>query len=228
MTRIIVVDDQQLLRRGLRMLLSTVDGFEVVGEAADGVEALEVIERERPEVVLSDLRMPRLDGVGLIAAAAARFPGVPVIALTTFDDDDLVQDALGAGAAGFVLKSVSTDALAESIRQVLAGGLVIDPAVARAAMRRPSPAGAATAAAPAPATGAPAGPDASGPHPLDALTPTERLVAERVAAGATNREIAASLFIAEGTVKNHVSALLRKLGRRDRTALALFVHDALR
>lgn len=213
--RILVVDDQQLLRRGLRMLLSTVPGMEVVGEAADGREALAVMRHAAPEVVLCDLRMPGMDGVALAAAARELFPRIPVLVLTVFDDDALVRAALEAGAAGFLLKSVTTDALAEAIRQVRAGGLVIDPAVARTAMRL--------------ASGEPRGtaPPGTARAAIESLTNAERAVARLLARGKTNREIAAALHLAEGTVKNHVSALLRKLACRDRTALALLLHDAL-
>lgn len=207
MTRVLVVDDQQLLRRGLRMLLETVPGIDVVGEAGDGREALALIPSLAPEVVLTDVRMPVMDGLELLAACRERHPGLPVIVLTTFDDQPLVRGALGAGAAGFLLKDVSVDALAEAVQAVADGGMVIDPRVARLAF----------------------GPAAEGPSadPLAVLTRAERSVAELLAAGATNGEIAERLVLAEGTVKNHVSSLLRKLDARDRTALALALYRAL-
>lgn len=211
--RLVLVDDQQLLRRGLAMLLSTVEGVEIVAQAADGAEALAVIARHGPDVVLSDVRMPGIDGIELVERCRGEHPGLPVLLLTTFEDGTAVQGALAAGAAGFLLKDTSTDALAEAIRQVAAGGLVIDPRVARVAM------------------GARADGTAGGTgeqDPLAVLTRTERLVAEHVAEGRTNGEIAAELVLAEGTVKNHVSALLRKLGARDRTALALLLYKVLR
>lgn len=204
--RLLVVDDQQLLRRGLRMLLETEEGLEVVGEAADGREALAVLPRCRPDVVLTDARMPGMDGLELVAALAERHPGLPTLVLTTFDDEAVVLGSLGAGAAGFLLKDVSTDRLAEAIREVTAGGVVIDPRIARIALS--------------------GGENADRDDPLAVLTRTERLVAEHVARGRTNPEIAAELVLAEGTVKNHVSTLLRKLDQRDRTALALVLHRA--
>ena len=200
--RVLVVDDSELLRQGLEMLLGTVEDVEVVATAADGREALAAVNTTRPEVVLTDARMPVLDGIGLVAAMAERHPGIPVIVLTTFDDEALVRAALAAGAVGFLLKDSGVDALVGAMRSVLEGGLVLDPRVARIALR-PEPAA-----------------DAS---PLAVLTRTERAVAVEIASGASNSEIAATLFMAEGTVKNHVSALLRKLDRRDRTALALFL-----
>lgn len=207
MIRIVLVDDQQLLRRGLGLLFETIDDVEVVGEAADGQEALAVIAKVSPEVVLTDARMPGMGGVELVAACAHAHPGLPVLVLTTFDDDDLVRGAIHAGAAGFLLKDSSPDALADAIRAAHSGGLVIDPRVARAAFLR-------TASGEA--------------SPLTLLTPSERAVAEHLAEGATNSEIAAALHLAEGTVKNTVSSLLTKLGQRDRTNLALTLYRALR
>lgn len=221
MIGVLIVDDQQLLRRGVRLLLETVSDRDhegavaVVGEAADGREALAVIARTGPDIVLTDARMPGMDGVALVAACREEFPDLPVIVLTTFDDEPLVRGALAAGAAGFLLKDSSPEALAEAIRAVAAGGLVIDPRVARLAVapdRRRNTA----ARTPQGETDA-----------LAVLTRAERVVATQVARGSTNAEIAAELVLAEGTVKNYVSALMRKLGARDRTALALGLRDAL-
>ncbi|HJB10140.1 MAG TPA: response regulator transcription factor [Candidatus Brachybacterium merdavium] len=210
--RIVLVDDQELLRRGLAMLLSTVEDIDIVGAAADGLEALAVIGKHGPDVVLADVRMPGMDGIELVARCRIDHPGLPVLLLTTFDDEAVVQGSLAAGAAGFLLKDTSTDALAEAIRSVAGGGMVIDPRVTRIAMGRS-------------AEGTLAG--RSGDDPLAVLTRAERLVAEQVAEGRTNTEIAESLVLAEGTVKNHVSALLRKLGARDRTGLALALYKTL-
>ncbi|WP_440710666.1 response regulator transcription factor [Herbiconiux sp. YIM B11900] len=196
--RVMIVDDQELLRRGLRMILETDPEIEVVGEAEDGMRALALIPVLAPDLVLADARMPVLDGIGLVQQCAMSHPGLPVLVLTTFDDARLVRDILDAGAAGFLLKDISTDALTDAIRQVLAGGLVLDPRVARAAVTPVSP---------------------TAGHP--ALTDAEQAVADLVARGLPNAEIAAHLHLAHGTVKNTVSALLRKLGEPDRTALAL-------
>lgn len=201
MIRIVLVDDQELLRRGVRLLLEAAGGIDVVAEAADGHEALAMIAKHQPEVVLADAQMPGMGGVELVRRCAAQHPGLPVVILTTFDTDELVLDGVRAGAAGFLLKDVSPERLAEAITAVRDGGVVIDPRVAGVALRN----------------SATEGED----DPLAVLTRTERLVAAHVAAGRTNGEIAADLVLAEGTVKNHVSALLRKLGARDRTSLAL-------
>ncbi|MGR6742170.1 response regulator transcription factor [Microbacterium arborescens] len=198
--RVLVVDDQELLRRGLRMILETDSGVEVVGEAEDGSRALALIPSLRPDIVLADARMPVLDGLGLVRECAVHHPGLPVLALTTFDDAELVRSLLEAGVAGFLLKDVSADRLLDSIRQVVDGGLVIDPRVARVALNRES------GAAP------PLSPE---------LTPTEQAVAALLALGLQNADIAARLHFAHGTVKNAVSALLRKFGHTDRTSLAL-------
>lgn len=215
--RVLVVDDQELMRRGLTMLLDIEDDIEVVAQAADGQQALAAVRGHGPDVVLTDARMPGMDGVALTEAMATAHPQVPVIVLTTFDDDALVQDALAAGASGFMLKDSSTDDLVHAIRSVRDGGLVLDPRVARAAVGRGRSG----------ARGV-GGDGAASTSPLAVLTRAERLVAGQVARGATNSEIAATLVIAEGTVKNHVSALLRKLGQRDRTSLALLLSRSLR
>ena len=206
--RVVVVDDQELMRRGLTMLLGTEDGVSVVGEAGDGHAALAVIAATAPDIVLTDARMPVMDGVSLAAAVRQAYPELPVVILTTFDDDDLVQRALGAGAAGFLLKDATTEELVLGMRLALKGGLVIDPRVARSAFATR-------------ARGADR--DTTSPEPFAVLTRAEQAVARLVATGATNSEIAQTLFLVEGTVKNHVSALLRKLDQRDRTALALLL-----
>lgn len=203
--RVLVVDDQQLLRRGLTMLLDTVDDVDVVGQAGDGREALDLVASIESDVLLTDVRMPTMDGMELLAACREQYPDLPVVLLTTFDDQDVVRAAIHGGAAGFLLKDSSVDSVAEAIRQAVAGGMMIDPRVARSAFTVP----------------------ADKPGPLASLTPTELQVAELVATGASNAEIAEELFLAEGTVKNHVSTLLRKLDQRDRTRLALFLSREL-
>ena len=203
--RVLLVEDQQLIRRGLVMLLSTVDGIEVTAQAKDGYAALDALADTEVDVILADARMPRMDGVELAAHCARTYPQIPVLILTTFDDDALVQASLSAGASGFLLKNTSVEEVAIALRAVVRGGMVIDPRVARAALHATTPTN----------------------NALVILTRTERVVAELVAKGLTNTEIATRLVLAEGTVKNHVSALLRKLDARDRTALALTLYKAL-
>lgn len=194
--RILIVDDQEILRRGLRMLLELEPGLEVVGEAENGRRALAVLPGTAPDVALVDARMPVLDGAGFTERCRRDHPEVRVLILTTFDDADLIRAQFEAGASGFLLKDVSTDELREAIRQVMRGGTVIDPRVAGslvAPRRDPSP----------------------------ELTATEAAVAELLAQGLSNRSISERLHLAHGTVKNAVSALLRKYGAQDRTVLAL-------
>lgn len=207
--RVLVVDDQQLLRRGLIMLFGTVEGVDVVAQAAHGDEALAVLRAKRIDVVLADAKMPVMDGIELVRQCARSHPGLPVLVLTTFDEPDIVRGAIAAGAAGFLLKDTSIESLAEAVRAVAAGGLVIDPRVARLAFTTD---GSRTAGDESPV--------------LAVLTPTERKVASLVAEGLTNQAIAARMVLAEGTVKNHVSTLLHKLQAPDRTALALTLYKA--
>ena len=208
--RVLVVDDQQLLRRGLVMLFGTVEGVDVVAQAAHGAEALAVLRAKEIDVVLADAKMPVMDGIELVRRCVREHPDLPVLVLTTFDEPDVVQGAVAAGAAGFLLKDTSIESLAEAVRAVAQGGLVIDPRVARLALAAPQNDKTESSMSPV----------------LAILTPTEREVAALVAEGLTNQEIAARMVLAEGTVKNHVSALLRKLQATDRTVLALTLYKA--
>lgn len=204
MIRVCVVDDQTLVRQGIRGLLEVSGEFVVVAEAADGVEALAAVDATEVDVLLLDLRMPRLDGIGVLRALAAR-PSPPVLVLTTFDDDELVVDALRAGARGYLLKDVTLEDLRHAIRTLHAGGNLIQPALTSTLARRLER------------------------HPAEyeridrppPLTPRELDVLRMVASGRSNREIAELLVLAEGTVKNHISSILTKLGVRDRTRATL-------
>ncbi|WP_049578977.1 response regulator transcription factor [Nocardiopsis sp. SBT366] len=207
---VLIVDDQILLRQGLRKLLEIEDGVEVVGDASDGVEALEFLaSAPPPDVALVDARMPRMDGIELITRMRAEHPGVPAVILTTFDDDELVFGGLRAGARGYLLKDVPPEELVLAIRQAARGETVLGGPAADHLV-------AALTAPPAPV-----------PSPVrpSALSEREWEVARVVGTGATNREIARTLFITEGTAKNHVTSILRKLDLRDRTALALWVGE---
>ncbi len=207
---VLIVDDQVLLRQGLRKLLEIEEGVEVVGDAADGVEALEFLaSAPPPDVALVDARMPRMDGIELITRMRADHPGVPAVILTTFDDDALVFGGLRAGARGYLLKDVPPDELVLAIRQAARGETVLGGPAADHLVA---------------ALTAPPAPEPSPVRPA-ALSGREWEVARMVGTGATNREIARTLFITEGTAKNHVTSILRKLDLRDRTALALWVGD---
>lgn len=205
--RILIVDDQTLFREGLRTLLSVRPDLEVVGEAADGREALKQAETLKPDVVLMDLQMPVLDGVAATRRLRAEHPECRVIVLTTFDDDEYVFDGLRAGAAGYLLKDAPSEKLAEAIRAAARGESFLQPSVAAkvvaefARLSDKSP--------------------TRQPSLVDPLSDRELEILRLIADGASNKEIAAALFIAEGTVKNHVTNILGKMNARDRTQAAL-------
>ncbi|WP_228387870.1 MULTISPECIES: response regulator [unclassified Nocardioides] len=213
--RVFLVDDQQMVRAGFAMLVGSQPDMEVVGEAGDGREALERLAATRADVVLMDVRMPRLDGVEATRALAAR-PGAPrVIVLTTFDLDEYAFAAIKAGAAAFLLKDATPPDLLNAIRSVHAGDAVVAPSTTRRLLEHFA------AALPDPAA------SSSAPDPrLAALTEREREVLVLVGRGLSNTEIAAELVVAEATVKTHVSRLLAKTGSRDRVQLVVLTYDA--
>jgi DNA-binding NarL/FixJ family response regulator len=202
-----IVDDQALVREGIRSLLALTDDIEVVADAADGDEALTLVERHRPDVLLLDLRMPGRDGIATLAALGDRGDEVPVLVLTTFDDDELVLRALRAGAAGYLLKDVTLDQLVDAIRALADGRTHIQPAVTERLLRA--------------MTTRPRGPAQSELHHVEPLTERELEILRLLASGFSNQEIASALTLATGTVKNHVSTILLKLGVRDRTRAVL-------
>lgn len=205
--RLLLVDDQALFREGLRTLLSVYPDLEVVGEAVNGEEALQRVEMLHPDVVLMDLRMPVLDGVTATRRLKERRLSSRVIILTTFDDDEYVFDGLRAGAVGYLLKDVSSEKLVEAIRATARGDSFLQPNIAAKLVAEfarmeetPTP---------------------QAQQLVEPLSGRELEILALVAEGASNKEIAARLFIAEGTVKNHVTNILSKLGVRDRTQAAL-------
>jgi DNA-binding NarL/FixJ family response regulator len=203
--RVCLVEDQMLVRLGIRSLLELTDDIRVTGEASDGEEALRVVEETRPDVVLLDMRMPKLDGVGVLRALGERGTLPPTLILTTFDDDELVFEGVRAGAKGFLLKDVSLERLTNAIRQLAAGGSFIQPAVTERILRglvQPRR-------------------DREPIAPADRLTERETEVLRLMAGGYSNREIAGALGVGEGTVKNHISSILSKMGVRDRTRAVL-------
>lgn len=205
MIRVVLVDDQTLVRQGVRGLLGLVADIEVVGEASDGEEAIERVRELAPDVLLLDIRMPRLDGIAVLAALRSLGALPPTLVLTTFDDGDAAIAAIKAGAKGLMLKDVSLEDLAQAIRALADDRTAFQPAMTEslmAALQR-SPAA------------------ASDSYIAEALTAREKDVLHLICAGYSNKEIADLLALAEGTVKNHVSNLLLKLDARDRTQAAL-------
>ncbi|MCU0495147.1 MAG: response regulator transcription factor [Chloroflexaceae bacterium] len=210
--RVLVVDDQQLMRDGIASLLSLQDDIAVVGTAANGHEALAQAAVLAPDVVLMDIRMPGMDGVTATAALRRELPGCRVLMLTTFDDDEYIVAALRAGASGYLLKDLPAADLAQAIIAVQRGIYQLDPTVAQKVVEAMH---AAPPALPAPLSA----------MPSSELSEREVDVVRLIARGATNREIAAALIISEGTVKNHISNILSRLGLRDRTQVALYARD---
>jgi DNA-binding NarL/FixJ family response regulator len=208
--RVVLVDDQIIIRTGLARILSPEDGFEIVAECADGLEAVSVVPSAQPDIVLMDVRMPRMDGIEATRRLRAEPNPPPVLVLTTFDDDELLWGAIEAGAAGFVLKDASAADLLAAARAVAGGGAWFDPAVAPRVLSAYR-----SAIAPSRRQAA----------RLELLTDREHDVLRLLARGALNAEIAKALHISEATVKSHVSAIFTKLGVRDRAAAIVFAFD---
>lgn len=211
--RVLLVDDDALVRAGLRMILSSAADIEVQGEAEDGRAALREIEAHRPDVVLMDIRMPVLDGIAATAELTARPDPPAVIVLTTFDGDEYVLRALRAGAGGFLLKDTAPEQILEGVRLVHRGEAMLSPSVTRTVLGYMG-------------DGAEDDRRTAARQRLDALTNREREVAIAVGAGASNAEVAGALFMSEATVKAHVSRLLTKLDAANRVQVAILVHDA--
>jgi DNA-binding NarL/FixJ family response regulator len=209
---VFLVDDQSLVRSGFRMLIEAEDDMEVVGEAADGAAAVDALTARPADVALMDIRMPVMDGVEATRRIVTADVGTQVLVLTTFDLDEYVFAALKAGASGFMLKDARPEELLEAIRDVAAGDAVVAPSATRRLLDQVVPT-------------LPANPG-SGPDPrLRVLTERELEVLTEIAAGATNAEIGARLYMAEGTVKTHIGRLLSKLECRDRVGLVLFAYE---
>jgi len=204
--KVLIVDDEALIRAGLRALLQAADGYAVVGEAASGVEAVRQSRRHAPDVVLMDIRMPIMDGLEATRVLAAEAHPPRVLIVTTFDDDEHVFEALRAGASGFIVKDTPPRRLLEAIRVVADGESLLDPNATRRLI------------------GAFVG--RARRDPVDTLTPRERDVLEQVALGRSNSEIAEALFLGVTTVKTHVGRILEKLGARDRVQLVVAAYEA--
>ncbi len=210
MIRVLLADDQALVRGGFRMILEARDDFEVVGEAANGAEAVELAQRAQPDVILMDVRMPVLDGVEATRRLVASGSPARVLILTTFDLDEYVHAAIRAGASGFLLKDVEPEELVAAVRVVADGEALLAPSVTRRLLERFADT---------------LPPEAPSPD-LDALTSRELETLRLLAGGLSNAEIADQLVVTEATVKTHVSSVLRKLGVRDRVQAVVAAYDA--
>ncbi len=206
--RLVICDDQEMVRSGLRMLLEAEPDLEVIGEAADGRAAVERVVRLEPDVVLMDIRMPEFDGLEATRRILAQRPSSRVVVLTTFDEDSHLWDTMRAGACGFLLKTAPAEQLVLAIRTAAAGDGLIDPSVTRRVIAAFASRGATTA-----------------PAALDELTEREREVLQELARGRTNREIAESFVVSDATVKTHVARVLMKLQLRDRVQAVVFAYE---
>jgi DNA-binding NarL/FixJ family response regulator len=211
MIRVLIVDDDDLMRAGLRAVLSSDRGIAVVGEAADGAEAVKAAGQLAPDVVLMDVRMPGLDGIAATRELLALSPGVRVVILTTFEEDDYVFGGLRAGASGFLLKRTRPEELIEAVHTIASGESLLSPSVTRRVIDR-------MARQPTPELGL--------GRSLEELTPREREVLELIARGLSNGEIAEALTVEETTVKTHVKRILRKLGLRDRVQAVIYGYES--
>ena len=209
--RVLIVDDDDLMRAGLRGVLSSDEGIELVGEASDGREASYRVRVTRPDVVLMDVRMPDLDGISATRELLDAFPDVKVVILTTFEQDDYIFGALSAGASGFLLKRTRPEELIAAIHTIAAGDSLLSPSVTSRVIERMA--------------GQPP-PDAARDPRLDELTPRETEVLKLVARGLSNAEIAGELVIEESTVKTHFKRILAKLGVRDRVQAVILAYEA--
>jgi DNA-binding NarL/FixJ family response regulator len=233
--RLLIVDDQPLIRRGLSMMLAIEPGIEIVGQAADGLEAIEQALATHPDVVVMDLQMPRASGVVATREITAKLPATQVVVLTTYDDDELVFEAIRAGAQAYLLKDASEDEVLETVRAVHRGEARLSPAIARKVMAQfrifaaQTPDREATSPASSASGGTSTPIAAAGPPPKPALsggleeplTGKEARILDLIAQGKSNKQIAAAVFLAEGTVKNYVSRIMDKLHTHSRTELAV-------
>lgn len=210
MIRVVLVDDQTLIRQGVRSLLALSDDIEVVGEASDGQEALEIVPKLKPDVLLLDLRMPNMNGLQVLEALAERDQQPPTLILTTFDDDELVLGGIRAGAKGYLLKDVALEDLLNAVRTLASGNTFVNPAITDRLLKGLKSHSTEFSALEQP----------------EAMTGRETEILRLMAGGYSNKEIARALDVAEGTIKNHVSNILSKMGVRDRTRAVLKAIEA--
>lgn len=203
MIRVLIADDHHVVRRGLLFFLKTQKDIEVIGEAKNGLEAVELAEKLQPDIILMDLVMPEMDGIQATKRIKAKCPKIEILMLTSFSDRDHVVPAMEAGAAGYQLKDIEPDDLVQSIRQIMRGENIIHPEVTTSLERERQE-------------------EENAPHRLNPLTPREQDVLAELTKGKSNREIATSLFVTEKTVKTHISNIFAKLSVQDRTQAALY------
>ncbi|MFF4223227.1 response regulator [Streptomyces abikoensis] len=216
MIRVLIADDEPMVRAGVRAVLATDPGLTVVAEAGDGAEAVELVRRHRPDVAVLDVRMPRVGGIEALASLRVAAPDTGVVMLTTFGEDDYILQALAGGAAGFLVKSGAPEELVAGVRAVAGGAAYLSPKVAARVVAHLAATGAGSAA----------GRRAAARERVAALTARERDVLAHVAAGLSNGQIARRLHVVEGTVKAHVSSILARLGVDNRAAAAVMAHEA--
>lgn len=210
MIKVLIADDQELIRQSLQIVLESKEGVQVMGVAADGQQVMDMVRHEKPDVILMDIRMPKMDGVQCTKLIKKQWPAIKIIILTTFDDDEFVYNALKFGASGYLLKGVSMDDLVDAIHTVHNGGAMINPDIATKVVDLFSKMAWADYTI------------LVDQHEAELLTKAEWKMIEQIERGASNKEIAEALCLSEGTVRNYLSAILNKLGLRDRTQLAIW------
>lgn len=210
MVKVLIADDQELIRQSLKIVLGTDSEIEITDSVGDGTDVLKSLEKNVPDVILMDVRMPKMDGTVCTREVKKKYPDVKIIILTTFDDDDFIYSALKYGASGYILKGISMEGLKQAIMTVHRGGSMINPDIATKVVRLFSQMAQSDFAIEVDEKGS------------DELTKSEKIIIQRVGQGLSNKEIAGKLYLSEGTVRNNISRILSKLGLRDRTQLAIW------
>lgn len=214
MVKVLIADDQELIRQSLKIVLGTDSEIEITDSVGDGTDVLKSLEKNVPDVILMDVRMPKMDGTVCTKEVKKKYPDVKIIILTTFDDDDFIYSALKYGASGYILKGISMEGLKQAIMTVHRGGSMINPDIATKVVRLFSQMAQSDFAIEVDEKGS------------DELTKSEKIIIQRVGQGLSNKEIAGKLYLSEGTVRNNISRILSKLGLRDRTQLAIWAVQA--
>lgn len=210
MVKVLIADDQELIRQSLKIVLGTDSEIEITDSVGDGTDVLKSLEKNVPDVILMDVRMPKMDGTVCTKEVKKKYPDVKIIILTTFDDDDFIYSALKYGASGYILKGISMEGLKQAIMTVHRGGSMINPDIATKVVRLFSQMAQSDFAIEVDEKGS------------DELTKSEKIIIQRVGQGLSNKEITGKLYLSEGTVRNNISRILSKLGLRDRTQLAIW------